>query len=248
MRQITLKNFGASLGQSTGVTSNPPKSQKTKALRDITRSTQQFLDAGQKVMGSIRCKTCQMVYTPGTEDDLLHTKFCGRQHARPLTFAIAKDHRIISEDDDGAIVMIDRGNKTADLKKVAFIRAEVERLQRQAPATDWTLTHEKAFLYISQKKVIGFALAEQIDKARPVDADQEAEEVPSVKAVCGMIHLWASPSGRAGTVRKALLTAAREQVLYGYSVPLEQVAYLHMGDDLRKWAASVHQKLLCYRH
>ena len=26
----------------------------------------------------------------------------------------------------------------------------------------------------------GFALAEQIDKARPVDADQEAEEVPVV--------------------------------------------------------------------
>eukprot|EP00667_Euglena_gracilis_P019375 EG_transcript_20769 len=243
MRQATLSTFGYGLGQSSPVTSHPPKALKRKAVKEVVRGTQQFIDAGQKVIGAIRCKACGMLYTPGTEDDTVHARFCQKPAPAFAPFLVTKGHRIISEDEAGCVVLLDSTDKAADLKRVALLKAEVERC---AAPEEWQLAAEKAFLLVRQKNVVGFALAEQIEHACLMEEPPEEAQC-TIPAVLGLRCLWAAPSAPSPhSVYQRLLEAAQQELVYGYRVPAEKVAFFRPSDAVQAWARQTQLRPLAY--
>jgi len=240
MRQVSLTTVGFNDARKWGVNRTPLKGTKT-ASRQRLRGTQQFLDAGQKTIGAIRCKVCQMLHTPGTEDDAVHARHC-RPAPRPLPFAVdSKHHRIVAEDAMGVVVMIDSDSRPGDRHRVSTLKAEFDR--RPVPK-GWTF--DKAFVLVEQRRVVGLAIAEQIDAALPMDADI-TQLSPTVPAVCGIHSLRVTPGcPDPHCVYKRLVDAARLHLVFGYVVPDEKVAFNAPSDEVREWVRAFQERPLVY--
>eukprot|EP00669_Euglena_mutabilis_P004579 TRINITY_DN15915_c0_g1_i1.p1 TRINITY_DN15915_c0_g1~~TRINITY_DN15915_c0_g1_i1.p1 ORF type:complete len:228 (+),score=16.68 TRINITY_DN15915_c0_g1_i1:71-754(+) len=162
--------------------------------------------------------------------------------APALPFAVdSKHHRIVAEDGMGVVVMIDSDSRPGDRHRVSTLKAEFER--RPVPE-GWTF--DKAFVLVEQRRVVGLAIAEQIDAALLMDADF-TELSSTVPAVCGIQSLWVtSGSPDPHCVYKRLVDAARLHLVFGYVVPEEKVAFNAPSDEVREWVRAFQERPLVY--
>ena len=122
-----------------------------------------------------------------------------------------------------------------------------------AAAATTTTTPRTVYLYIVNKRVVGLAVAQIIDRAYPVTAmarnhhdtlsstsssppppppstsssslGYERSTTHSCKAVLGIYQLWVHGQFRQRGIATRLVTTAREKLVFGFVVPVEQTAF-----------------------
>jgi N-acetyltransferase len=93
-----------------------------------------------------------------------------------------------------------------------------------------------AYLYIGNKRVVGMVSAERIDKAylllRNRSDDQSSSNLDSferskepAKAMLGIHQLWVHRNRRKQGVASKLVSASRERMIFGLTVPIDQLAF-----------------------
>ena len=108
-----------------------------------------------------------------------------------------------------------------------------------------SLFGKTAYLYVSNKAVVGFCTVEVIQSAHrlleaspaadgqpPGDSDSSTNDMSNLhrstkpsKAMMGVHQLWCHSAHRKGKVATRMVDAARSQLVYGISVPHDMVAF-----------------------
>eukprot|EP01012_Entosiphon_sulcatum_P049327 TRINITY_DN67932_c0_g1_i1.p1 TRINITY_DN67932_c0_g1~~TRINITY_DN67932_c0_g1_i1.p1 ORF type:complete len:288 (+),score=29.86 TRINITY_DN67932_c0_g1_i1:28-864(+) len=258
MRQTTL--FGgspatASVGQST-----------TKIARTRTAVTQKlFLDIGQKNTGTKQCAKCGMVFTcNSTEDVQEHLAFCGT-HDR-IRVPRCKTERVISKNADGSLVIcVTTSDHPTQLRLVSGLKADLDAVQGYSAMPSWSLSGSvKSFLLISEKRhLLGFLIADQglteavempvVNRLRPSAGPECTEKSvaepvktedyrgprPCGRAVCVVQRLWVHPilvRVNDDAAAALLVDSARQNLIYGFQVPKEGVAFIAPTLDTQEFA------------
>lgn len=116
------------------------------------------------------------------------------------------------------------------------------------------------FMYILNDRVVGCLVSRRIDRAHRVvvsndiqanngsgsgtdDGNQERESLlydttETVRAVCGISRIWVHPKHRLQHIASRLLDACRKTLIYGYHVPLHEIAFSQPTTDGQGFATS----------
>lgn len=213
---------------------------------------QTYINIGQKNFGPVKCESCGMVYSKHTGDeDQQHRRF--HQHVvNKLTFPGWKDERIAQEFHDGRIVIISSCDQTSHLKKLAEVKEVVDAdLGFAEVQSSGVEKEQQAYLFISSKKVVGYALCFQIDQAYPIESDGANSLLTTdtnsnlrpddfgkknisqswtcssspVSAFCGISRLWVFSENRRFNIATRLVDCIRLNFLYGCVVEKEKLAF-----------------------
>ena len=221
----------------------------TKREKKATQQQQLFLDMGQEGLGSITCPTCGMVFTRGTEDEKIHREF-HKQHERPApppkSKVLLKYGETIAsfEPDGGKIVVARQSDISSGCKSFKdSISAIVNRVNNDLSfhveggsllGTD----SAAAFVYLDEEnRAVGCVIAERISTAHPVvpKKDPDDSEIKcskeNAKAVVGVSRVWVHPEFRRRGIAGKILDAVRDNFLYGYRVPVSEVAFSQPTND-----------------
>lgn len=235
-----------------------PVSKRTKSFQDNgtptkkgKKTTQQqlFLDMGQEGLGSITCPTCGMVFTKGTEDEKIHKEY-HKKYERPAPPPKSKvllkyGETIASFDSDGSKIVVARQSDISNGCK-SFkdsISAVVNRVNSDLcfhveGGSVLGASSAAAFVYLDgENRAVGCVIAERIDTAHPVvpKKDPDDSEIKcskeSAKAVVGVSRVWVHPEFRRRGIAGKILDAVRDNFLYGYRVPMNEIAFSQPTND-----------------
>lgn len=211
----------------------PQKKRKTDDMRQL------FIDAGQRDFSARACKVCGMVFCPGLEpDEALHKKV----HANAVEgveFRGFRNERVIKRFDCGSrIVCIRPDDQASHIEKAEEVRNSVEQQMGGIDCSERLESRFHAYyLLISQRKrVIGYILAEEINKAykalpRPAVENEDDEDAlimlseRAERAECGICQIWIHKNHRRKGHAKKLLDGVRESFHNGSVVPPNLCAF-----------------------
>ena len=83
-------------------------------------------------------------------------------------------------------------------------------------------TPRTGYLYIRNRRVVGMLLAEPIRRAHPL---QNSNQSTPRKAALGVYQLWVHANFRQQKIASQLVTTAREKMVFGWVVPVAEVAF-----------------------
>eukprot|EP01080_Neovahlkampfia_damariscottae_P007407 gene7407-11730_t len=152
-----------------------------------------------------------------------------------IKFKITKNIRIIKETEDNEkIVEISKiENKTLE-KKVQEINDFLENIFGKFRINT---SNTKHYLYIKNNSVIGILIAEQIKNGYLVHFDETNQSTPTIaesiqeytfqkeKALCGISKIYVFEEFRKKGIAKNLVESARMNLIYGFEIPKEEVAF-----------------------
>lgn len=150
-----------------------------------------------------------MVYCVGSPmDEISHKKY-HRDKVSPMPYKRRKNDNIIfKRSDEEYIVLVESG----DFSKRSFIQI-FEYIDKQLGFNARKESkNEKAYLYISKKKVVGCIIVERIEKAHRLiktEDDCIVIEENSESALVGISRLWVHPNFRKKFIASTLLDTMR---------------------------------------
>ncbi|KAL6057131.1 N-acetyltransferase esco2 [Balamuthia mandrillaris] len=210
----------------------------------------------QQTSNANLCRECGMVYVVCQPEDLQrHIMACSIRN-KPISFRAWKVMPVVAEyaTEGARVIMLENNDPRYFSKQVLRVKSVMNKqLGWTEPENAATSNRvEKTFIYLdSQHKVLGCAVAEEIEKAYPVVAapttiestkgSLEAEEeedgcgqeedrwrscsTTPCAALCGISRIWVHPSSRRKSIATRLLEAIRHNFTYGYVLRKDECAF-----------------------
>lgn len=207
---------------------------------------QAVIDAGQKEIGPTSCGVCGAIYTKGDpEDEASHNKFHNGLLER-LRMNGWKQERVVGNFFDGRVIMI----KPADAK--IWWRKVEEVLQ--VVDTDLGFSEigirkpevSKVYFFVSDKKIVGFLLAEEIEMGYKMIPNEGKEAVKGyccsdigVPVTCGVSRIWVLKDFRRKKIATNLVDCMRSSFYANHYLKEAEFAFsdptLHGIEFARKY-------------
>ena len=135
-----------------------------KFLCSSLSDNQAVIDAGQKEFGPTLCQTCGSVYTVGdpVDEGQHHQVHSGVMDK--LKMPTWKTERVVGQFAAGRVLCVRPGDHSSHWKKVEEALTVVDRdLGFSEVGIRWP-DKTKVFLFVADKKIVGFLLAENVEK------------------------------------------------------------------------------------
>jgi len=197
---------------STGVSQQQGK----RFLCSSLSSDQAFIDAGQEV-GATVCKTCGAVYTIGDPvDEASHAaQHSGMMERLKLTGW--KSERVVRTFPDGRVLCIRPGDDFRWWRKVEEALTVVDRDLGFSEVGIRNPDCTKVFIYVSERKIVGFLLGEQISQGYrilPPDTVEGGGRVYCCSdkpetVLCGISRIWVLAEYRRKKIASSLVDCMR---------------------------------------
>jgi len=229
-----------SLGSNQPILS-PPR--KKRSLNGTCPTTQLYLDFGQSNFGKRTiCATCGMLFVHGLEEDRInHERVC-REYISGVSHPAWKNERVARHFEKDRVVEIRSDDPVKHRRRVRQVKVIVDREMGFVPTAgggdEASLLGRTAFLYVSNKKIVGFLTAQLIDEAFALCADGSRSKVAS-RAILGVHQIWCHGSHRHKRIATRLVETARDKMVFGYKVPLDKIAFSSPTADGIKFAKRV---------
>ena len=214
--------------------------------------TQLTLNFGQRAPNSIECKECGLFYDLNDkEDSKLHKKIHNEREAA-LRYSInSESEKVVQEYPDGKCVVVEFGVDPKHLVRKALQVLEyvdhslgIRQDENQQTIKSYDVSNSaKFYFFISAKKIVGFCLAEKIERAHRIkylNSQSNAfvyDEVQAEKAECGISRIWVWPGLRRNKIASRLLDCVRLNFLYFCYIASNQIAFsdpTQLGQALAK--------------
>jgi len=154
----------------------------------------------------------------------------------PIVYNGYKNDTIVKEFTDGSYVVVVGTDETNSFRrdKIQSIREMVDLSLNYSSAENWSPINEKTYIYVKKKKVIGCAIAENIDSAfkilpqftdtNEVLSDKCIISKESQSAIIGISRIWVHVQFRRQGIATVLLDTIRHHFIYSVSVKKDLVA------------------------
>ena len=231
---ISSQKSSRKIGQGSSFFSKPKKQKQSNQL---------FLDFGQRSFGKRSiCNICGMLLVHGLdEDDAQHAKVCKEYKEGVTCLGWNNERSVASFGKDDRILEV-RPEDAQHRNKVVEVKAIVDRELGFANNTNEEDSSAKmmtSYMYISKKRVVGLLVVKRIQRAYellPSKADGNndnnnansssiSRSLKPSKALLGIHQVWVHKAHRHRGIASKLVTAARDHLIFGMSVPLELVAF-----------------------
>ena len=199
------------------------------------------------------CPKCGMAYTPGTEDEHLHELFHRRETSPAKNTLLFSHCEVVSrhESSGTAVLLVsteDYRNKQGNTRIRHTIDAVLNTMNTAlgspAPSdeTDGSLllNEGETLLLCAHERsgtVYGAVIAKKISNARSLVVGGDDEVVrccgPLKPATAGIEKIFVYEKHRRKGVATRLIDAVRSSLVYGYLVPLEELAFTQPTRDGR---------------
>ena len=203
---------------------------------------QTFLDFGQSSFGSIICKICGMMYSPGkSEDERLHSAYCEKK-SKPIGFRSKRTEFVVFENlnKDVQIWKVQGPLKRArmECKYIADKYVEVKKIMdaemgfgQAGSSESWT-----AYFYVKKHVIAGCVTVEMIRSAQKLlSKDSASLRVSDVAspARLGIVQLWVDKRYRRQGIARSLIDSARTHTIYGSVIHKSECAMTQPTQDGR---------------
>lgn len=210
---------------------------------------QLYLDLGQKNFGKqILCDLCGMLYVHGVaEDAKAHAKVC-QHYVQGVPFSTSHARHVASVDQDAIIevctilnslnetnsvhVFFSRPSRQVRPNDSLAIRKKVEEVRKIVnQELGFVTSNDKesqyhTFLYIKNKRVVGMLGAERLERAYALLCNNYFERsLVAERATIGIHQIWVHSKFRRNCIASRLVDTAREKMVYGLTVPADEVAF-----------------------
>lgn len=208
----------------TGLVQSSPAPVNTRAggrRLAVSRDQAQLqIDAGQE-RGPTLCLTCGTVYSKGDPaDEANHEKLHSGVVER-LLFPGWRDERVGGLYGEGRVVVVQPGDPPHMWRKVMDALRNVDRDLGFSEVGIRAPEKTKAFLYISQKRIVGLLLAEVIQEAHKMVVNEvSGGKMPMCSDLaagvkCGISRIWVLPEFRRKKVASSLVDTMRVNFIIG---------------------------------
>lgn len=198
------------------------------------------------------CPKCGMTYTPGTEDERVHEQYHRRETAPVRNRLLLNLGEVVSRHDPSGTVVV-RVSKHVLQESSTSVKHSVESILKvmdtalgspSAPSSSSTSSlsimdascsdTQILFLCVHERTgtVHGAAVAEPISKARSIVEDDVVRCAgPFKRASAGIAKIFVYEAQRRRGVATKLLDAVRGSLVYGYVVPIDELAFTQPTRD-----------------
>lgn len=214
---------------------------KTRLISDISiekkydkiKQTQMYLDFGQSSFGKRKkCEICGMVYVVGQKDDeSSHDQFC-KEYTQGVSFPKWKRERVVSSCSNERIVEIRPTDPSCFRLKEQEVKTIIDA-EMGFVDTSKNDDNHTIFLFISCKKIIGYCSVEVISSAYELRNFSERDKIPIKRksVMLGIRQIWCHRNHRKEKIASKLVTIAREKMVYGCFIPIENIAFSSPTSD-----------------
>jgi N-acetyltransferase len=219
----------------------PEKQVKPQKKSPKKEAANYVLDCGQKDLCTKTCPHCGMTYMYKLEEDTrAHEKFC-KQKAY-IEFKGWKTEKVVLCQDLIRIIEISSDEPKPHLKKLEEIHTMIDQELGSPEITG----DFKTYVYISDKKIHGCLIAERIDTGYVCENNEITKE--GRPALCGISRIWVHPAHRRTGIARKLIETCRYHFIYGFAVPIDQIAFSQPTNDGKAFASHINPQFLVYRH
>jgi len=192
---------------------------------------QMIIDAGQKKIGPTHCETCGTIYTLGDPSDEKHHDQVHSGLIEKLKMPQWKTERVVGQFPVGYVICVKPGDHGSHWNKVKEVLSVVDKdLGFSEVGIRWP-EQTKVYLYIADKKVVGFLLAESITSAfmiLPIKGDKEklyccTEKSQPVK--CGISRIWVLAEYRRKKIATGLVNAMKSSFFLNHYLKDDEFAF-----------------------
>lgn len=226
----------------------------------LTPLKQTTLNFGQRALVNkfLECKECGMMYNVGDKrDEQLHAKYHNEMVSSCLKYTSGafKMEKVVQDFVDGKVLVVEYSldsdqsiKKSLEVLEYVDIQLGINELCNDGNHLDANLkqrkkslinTRSKFYFFVDKtmRKIVGFCLAEQIDKAFPIkylngnentfSYDDEIcnEEVKKAKVFCGINRIWVAPEMRNKKIATRLLDSVCLNFFYVFKLTPAQLAF-----------------------
>ncbi|KAL1521061.1 hypothetical protein AB1Y20_022616 [Prymnesium parvum] len=196
---------------------------------------QMYLDFGQRSLKG-HCEDCGMRYTEGDRtDEEAHRKYHRRVLAG-VTFRGAVTERVVHQRPDGLqIIAIHSTDPPEKLRKLAEAKRHIDDelgCSVQLPAcfrafVCVTPAGRMAGCVIAEPRKVGYRLCETLDGGHHDHAEVAVLQHDGLAqpALCGISQIWVSREHRRLSIGSQLLEAVRQNMVIGFELPKEKIAF-----------------------
>jgi len=204
-----------------------------KFLCSSLSDSQTVIDAGQREFGPTLCLTCGTVYTVGDPED-------ENQHSQvhlglldKLKMPPWKTERVVGQFAAGRVLCVRPGDHSSHWKKVEEALSVVDRdLGFSEVGIRWP-DKTKVFLFIADKKIAGFLLAENIEQGFMIVPNKDSDisgkvyccsETPQ-PVMCGVSRIWVLADYRRCKVASSLVDCMRSSFFQNHYLKPDEFAF-----------------------
>ncbi|XP_012566873.1 N-acetyltransferase ESCO2 isoform X1 [Hydra vulgaris] len=249
--QITFTPFDLQLSPGEKRKSLSKKLTLKKCTTNNSGKEQTYIDLGQKNFGHVTCTICGMVYTKSqVDDETQHAKY-HEKLVQKLKFPGWKNERVVQEFYDGRIILVKSSDNHLHQKKLLDIKDIVDTELGFTKNQNTNSSDQQVYLFISAKKIVGYAVALPISKAFPIILTTEISNPESacgapttswccsiepVPAVCGISRIWVFSQNRRQNIATRIVDCIRHNFLYGCVISKNKIAFSDPTPDGRIFA------------
>jgi len=228
----------------------------TEADRDGKK--QMVIDAGQKVIGAQHCVTCDFVYTSGDVDEERLHQAKHNQTVGLVKFAGTWRNETCVEAHDGRVVVVAPGDPRRHWDKVDAVLDVVDILLGTSSGQQSSNINKirnpeqtKAFMFVTEGRVVGMLLAECLDKTDRVSMsvlknketglrllEDDLPKATRSKVVAGVAKIWVAAEYQRRKIATRLVDAMRTHFLPIKPLATDEFAFSHTTPNGSEFAAN----------
>ena len=215
---------------------------------------QMVIDAGQKVIGAQYCLLCDFVYTVGCQEEEKVHEARHRMADGLIRFPGWRNENVQGEFTDGRIVVVRSGDAKRHCEKVENVLQHIDNVLGIGPEDDSgsrirNPDKSKAYMFVAEGKVVGFLLAEILDKTDKISVSslvsQSQEGQRCLKDVkqgmninVGVNRIWVCPTHqRKGIATRLTDTMRRDFLMPAKALKKDEFAFSHTTPNGSEFAS-----------
>eukprot|EP00092_Neocalanus_flemingeri_P089456 GFUD01113206.1.p1 GENE.GFUD01113206.1~~GFUD01113206.1.p1 ORF type:complete len:736 (+),score=212.28 GFUD01113206.1:43-2208(+) len=223
----------AKSGEDSGITTTSFQSHGKRFLCSSLSDSQTIIDAGQKEIGPTLCLTCGTVYTVGDPEDEGHHEQLHSGLLDKLKLPVWKTERVVGQFPAGRVLCVRPGDHGSHWKKVEEALSVVDRdLGFSEVGIRWP-EKTKVFLFVADKKIVGFLLAESIEEGYKILPNKDSEVTGKVYCCseaphpvkCGISRVWVLADYRRNKVASSLVDCMRSSFFQNHYLKDTEFAF-----------------------
>nr|XP_012566874.1 N-acetyltransferase ESCO2 isoform X3 [Hydra vulgaris] len=233
-----------------------------------SHSNNKNLDYSAKLFHQVLLKPCktentQITFTPfdlqlspgekrkSLSKKLTLKKCTTNNSGKEQTYIGWKNERVVQEFYDGRIILVKSSDNHLHQKKLLDIKDIVDTELGFTKNQNTNSSDQQVYLFISAKKIVGYAVALPISKAFPIILTTEISNPESacgapttswccsiepVPAVCGISRIWVFSQNRRQNIATRIVDCIRHNFLYGCVISKNKIAFSDPTPDGRIFA------------